>query len=134
MPTQNEPFVPQEDRPEVKIDLDQPVAQLRVRDLQAILGSAVLKKLEKFEHKEHKHEKFEIKEIKHEKHEKFEIKEFKHEKFEIHEGVKLAFEPGPDPTQFLDPIIRTTLNELVQTVGNLAKRVDDLANQVKGKK
>lgn len=33
-----EPFIAQEDRPEVKIDLDTPVTELRVRELSAILG------------------------------------------------------------------------------------------------
>jgi hypothetical protein len=33
-----EPFVSREDRPEVKIDLDTPVSELRVRELSAILG------------------------------------------------------------------------------------------------
>lgn len=138
MPTQNEPFVPQEDRPEVRIDPNLPVAQLKVRDLQALLSSAVLAKLERVEHKALKNEKLEIKELKHEKFEikehKYEIKEHKHEKFEIHEGLKREFEPGPDPTKYLLDPIYTTLNEVVQTVGNLAKRVDEISNQIKGKK
>ena len=33
-----EPFVPAEDRPEVKISLDTPLTELTVRDLSAILG------------------------------------------------------------------------------------------------
>jgi hypothetical protein len=33
-----EPFVPKEDRPEVKISLDTPLTELKVRDLSAIVG------------------------------------------------------------------------------------------------
>src|SRR5262245_8089537 len=33
-----QPFVPKEDRPEVRINLDTPVRDLRVRELSAILG------------------------------------------------------------------------------------------------
>ncbi len=33
-----QPFVPQEDRPAVKIDLDTPLSELRVRELGSILG------------------------------------------------------------------------------------------------
>src|SRR5215203_3910003 len=33
-----EPFIGSSDRPEVKLDLDMPVSELRVRDLAAILG------------------------------------------------------------------------------------------------
>lgn len=33
-----EPFIGSADRPEVRIDLDQPISELRVRDLAAILG------------------------------------------------------------------------------------------------
>jgi hypothetical protein len=38
-----EPFVPAEDRPEVRINLDTPLTELRVRDLSAILGFAASK-------------------------------------------------------------------------------------------
>jgi len=44
---QKEPFVPKTDRPEVKIpEPDVPISQLTVRDLQAILGGSIAKKLE----------------------------------------------------------------------------------------
>lgn len=36
-------FVPQDDRPEVKLTLDTPLSELRVRDLRAILGRAASK-------------------------------------------------------------------------------------------
>ena len=136
MPTQKEPFVPQEDRPEVKIPSpEQPITELKVRDLQAILGGAAIKKFEKIEHKDLKIEKIEHKELKFEKHEKHEIKEFKYEKLEHKEillepPLKYVIEPGPDPTHLGDPIIGATLNQLIQVTGNLATRVDELANQV----
>lgn len=38
--TSKEPFIGSEDRPEVKIDLDTPLSELRVRELSAILGFA----------------------------------------------------------------------------------------------
>jgi hypothetical protein len=154
MPEQKEPFVPKEDRPEVKLpDPDRPISELRVRDLQAILGAGGLKKVEIKEpikepikdFKEHKHEKWEIKEpikdFKDHKHEKWEIKEpfkdlkdhikeFKPEKIELEPGPKQQFEPGPDPTRMGDPAILAGLNQIIQTVAGLTKRVDDLANQV----
>ena len=36
-----EPFVPSADRPEVKINLDTPLSELRVRELSSILGSLI---------------------------------------------------------------------------------------------
>ena len=154
MPEKKEPYVSQGDRPEVKMDPEKPLTELRVRDLQAILGGATaIKKVEikeikpeKFE----KHEKFEKFE-KHEKHEKFEfkdhikeiiidklpqlevVKDFKREKIEkieLEPGPKQVFEPGPDPTQQIDPAVQAGLAQLVQTVGGLVKRVDELANQL----
>src|SRR2546421_8714544 len=121
-----QPFVSQEDRPEVRINLDTPLHELRVRDLSAILGFLAGKdpfedpwkafwdkdfpevvkdwqnekpfKLEKYEKNEkpEKPEKYEKFE-KLEKPEKSEVKEAKNEKLE-REGV---FDPrglvGPDP-------------------------------------
>jgi hypothetical protein len=127
MPTPSEeskkPFVSQEDRPEVKLDPDRPIAELRVRDLATILGDAVTRKSL---HKELKNEKFELKEL------KYELKELKNEKFEKNEKhefdivVKRVFEPGPDPTAGGDPVI----NQVIQTVSGLAAQVSKLANQV----
>ena len=123
MPEQKEPFVPKGDRPDVKLpDPDQPIGELRVRDLQAIIGSAAIKKIEiKEPIKDFKHEKWEIKEP---------FKDLKLEKLEHDPIVKQQFEPGPDPTQLGDPAILAGLNQIIQTVGGLTKRVDDLANQV----
>jgi hypothetical protein len=144
MPEKKEPYVAAEDRPEVKLpDPDRPISELRVRDLQAILGSQVIKKVEiKEPIKDFKFEKLEIKEpfkdFKDHKHEKWEIKEpikdlkdHKYEKIELEPITKgAAPEPGPDPTKFVDPTILAGLDQLIQTVGGLNKRVDDLANQV----
>src|SRR3989442_15846975 len=95
MAEKKEPFISQEDRPEVKIDPDRPVSELRVRDLEAILVSGALKKFkdlkfEKEEIKDLKFEKIEHKEGKIEKYEKLEKYE-KHEKFEL-EPVHKPFE------------------------------------------
>ena len=41
--TPKKPFVGTADRPEVRLDLDKPVNELRVRDLAAILGHVIQK-------------------------------------------------------------------------------------------
>lgn len=139
-----QPFVSPEDRPEVRINLDTPLSELRVRELSTILGSLIGKNpfevgktpLKDFFDKpfpettkdfvkESKPEifdkpaKFE-KPVKFEKFEKGEIKEIKAEKVEV-DGV---FDPGtsvgPDPR----------LDQLIQTVTGLTKQVSQLANQV----
>jgi len=139
-----QPFVSPEDRPEVRINLDTPLSELRVRELSTILGSLIGKNpfevgktpLKDFFDKpfpettkdfvkESKPEifdkpaKFE-KPVKFEKFEKGELKEIKAEKVEA-DGV---FDPGtsvgPDPR----------LDQLIQTVTGLTKQVSQLANQV----
>jgi hypothetical protein len=140
-----EPFVPQGDRPEVKLKPDTPLSELRVRDLAAIIGAATKNPFEVGktplkdffdkpfpeeakdfikEIKPEKFEKNELKELKGEKIEKLEkreIKEIKHEKIEVQEPV---FDPGripgPDPR----------LEVLIQTVAGLTQQVSQLANQV----
>ena len=141
-----EPFVPSEDRPEVKISLDTPLTELSVRDLSAILGFMTSKtpfevgktplkdffdkdfpevakdwnkeiKTEKLE-KPEKPEKFE----KNEKQEKREVKEIKIEKLEV-DG--LATEPGPFPGP--DPRIE----QIIEAVGGLTRQVGQLADQVR---
>ncbi len=115
-----EPFIGSGDRPEVSIDLDQPVSDLRVRDLAAILGHLTSKSASELgkapikdffdkqfpertkdflkeikNEKPEKPEKFEKLE-KHEKNEKLEkpeLKEFKHEHKEFkHEHKELKLE------------------------------------------
>jgi hypothetical protein len=148
-----QPFVGQEDRPEVKLNPDAPISELRVRDLAAIIGAVGSKnpnfevgktsikdffdkpfpevakdfikeiKLEKFE-------KNELKEIKGEKHEKLEKRE-KFEKPEIkelkHEKIEVQ-EPAIDPGRIPGPDPR--LESLIQAVSGLAQQVSQLTNQV----
>ena len=135
-----EPFVSQEDRPEVRINLDTPLSELRVRELSAILGFLVGKnpnfevgktplkdffdkpfpEVAKDWLKEVKPEIFE-KNPKFEKPEKPESKEVKYEKIEVREPV---FDPrglvGPDPR----------IEQVIQAVTGLTKQVSQLANQV----
>jgi hypothetical protein len=144
-----QPFVAQDDRPEVRLQPDTPLSELRVRDLAALLGStkspffenkplikdffdkpfpevnkdwvkdSKTEKLEKNELKDAKGEKHEKLE-KNEKQEKREIKEAKAEKLE-HDGV---FDPGdlgrPDPR----------LDQVIQAVAGLTRQVGQLANQI----
>jgi hypothetical protein len=131
-----EPFVGQGDRPEVRLNPDAPISELRVRDLASILGLGSRKDFwdgkdwqkDDFdgpinpkpwkEHKEHKEWK-EWKE-KPEKLEKREIKELKIEKLES-DGV---FDPGITPPP--DPRIE----QVIQGLSGLSTRVGELANQI----
>ncbi|HET6975261.1 MAG TPA: hypothetical protein VFI24_02985 [Pyrinomonadaceae bacterium] len=145
-----QPFVSPEDRPEVRINLDTPLSELRVRELSAILGSLIGKnpfevgktpikdffdkpfpETTKDFVKESKPEIFD-KAAKFEKPVKFEkgeIKEIKAEKVEV-DGV---FDPGtpvgPDPR--LDQLIQTVTG-LTKQVGQLANQVEELRKKVKG--
>jgi hypothetical protein len=146
-----EPFVSPSDRPEVKLNPDGPITELRVRDLAAILGAVATKNpfevgktpLKDFfdkpfpeetkdflkEIKPEKLEKSEIKEFKGEKNEKFEKRE-KFEKSETKEFKSEKFERGEaviDPEKGIpDPRI----DQLIQAVSGLVKQIGDLANQV----
>lgn len=149
-----QPFVGKEDRPEVRIDLDTPLSELRVRELSAILGFMTGKnpnfevgktsikdffdkpfpevakdwlkeiKIEKIE-KPEKPEKFE-KHEKLEKPEKLEKNE-KIEKFEKPEKIEVR-EPVFDPRTFPGPDPR--IEQLIQAVAGLTQQVTQLANQV----
>jgi hypothetical protein len=124
-------FIAEEERPEVRIDPEVLLTDLRVRDLNAILGQVNYKsrlkdiKIEKIE-KPEKFEKFE----KFEKHEKFEKPE-KIEKLERIEEVKLIsdipkpFEPGWDDL-VKDPRVAEGINQMVQAVTQLTAQVGDL--------
>ena len=133
-------FIAKQDRPEVKINLDQAVSALKVRDLSTIISQTFLKHFKdhikehiKVEHKEIK----EFKEHKAEKFEKPEHKELKLEKLE-HEGPKNILEPGPDPKgggrepgpDFGrgDPI---TIDALVDQVAKLTQVVAGLQQRLK---
>jgi hypothetical protein len=141
-----QPFVSKEDRPEVKISLDTPLTELRVRELGTILGFLADKSeifdgdktsLKDFFDKDFpevakdwikdiKSEKFEKPEKeknekleKREKFEKPEIKEIKAEKLE-RDGVFQPGIPGPDPV----------LQQVIQALAGLTRQVSQLANQV----
>jgi hypothetical protein len=144
------PFVAQEDRPEVRIKLDAPISELRVRDLAAILrlgsqkdfwdgkdwlkddfdgGIKWWKEKEKDKDKEKEKDKDKEKEKdkdKLEKREKPEIKEAKAEKVE-NDGV---FYPGtfPRPDPQLDQVIRA-LAGLTERVNQLADQIEELKKQ-----
>jgi hypothetical protein len=152
-----EPFVPADDRPEVRIDLETPLTELRVRDLSAILGFAASKnpnfevgktpikdffdkdwpevakdwvkeiKTEKLE-KPEKPEKFE----KNEKLEKNEKQE-KNEKLEKPETKDLKIEKIESDGVFQAGLPRPDprMDELVAAVAGLRHQVDQLADQVK---
>lgn len=144
-------FVPREDRPAVKIDLDTPLSELRVRELGSILGFIAAKnpnfEVGKTSLKDFFDKDFpevakdwvkEIKPEKLEKIEKVEIKEKpeKHEKIEKHEKpehkeLKIekletdgVFNPGPISQP--DP----PFQQVIQAVAGLTKQVAQLANQV----
>jgi hypothetical protein len=143
-----EPFVSPADRPEVRINLDTPISELRVRELSSILGALIGGK-NPFEVGDDPFKDFfdkpfpevvkdYLKEVKPElaekspksdkpdkyekieKLEKREIKEAKAEKVE-RDGVFAPERSGtPDPR----------LEQLIQSVAGLTKQVSKLANQV----
>lgn len=149
-----QPFVSREDRPEVRINLDTPLNELRVRELSAILGFLVGKNpnfevgktsLKDFFDKDFPEvAKDWIKEIKpeqiekppkFEKHEKFEKNEKiekneKMEKREIKEvkAEKLENDGVFDPGDLGRPDPR--MEQVIQAVTGLTKQVSQLANQV----
>ena len=110
-----EPFVGEGDRPQVRLDPDMPISELRVRDLTAILGRIIPKrwKGELKEFKEHK-------EVKLEKNEKLEFEKLdKHPGFENVPDFGDLFDPRPDP-----------FRQVVEVVTGLNQRVEQLADQV----
>jgi hypothetical protein len=137
-----EPFVSAEDRPDVRINLDTPITELKVRDLAAIFGQGSQK--DPFEDplkaffdkdfpevakdwttdkpalwdkppKSDKHEKLEHKERK-----EF-IKEIKVEKLEAEGGFQTGRPIGPDPR----------IDQVIAAVSRLTHQVSELADQVK---
>lgn len=153
-----QPFVESKDRPEVRLNLDMPVTELRVRDLAAILGHLIQKspfevgktpikdffdkpfpeeakdyikevKPEKFE-KPEKPEKFEKNE-KFEKHEKFEKSE-KQEKPETKELKleKIENDGVFDPGSRFPPGPDPRLQQVIQALAGLTQQVSVLADQV----
>lgn len=153
-----EAFIGSADRPEVKLDLDMPVTELRVRDLAAILGHLGQKspfeagktpikdffdkpfpeeakdflkevKIEKFE-KPEKPEKLKKLE-KHEKIEKIEKPE-KREKIEIKELKleKIEADGVFDPGREFPPGPDPRFESVIQSMAQLTRQVASLANQV----
>ena len=123
---EKEAFIGESERPDVKLDPDAPLTELRVRDLSAILNIA---KTARAELKNPNWEKY----IKVEKFEKFEKIE-KLEKFEKIEDIKWVWEPPPKfrepPYDFEDPRILEGINQVVQSVSQLQAQVQDLAGRV----
>jgi hypothetical protein len=121
---EKEPFIGQGDRPEVRIDPNTPISELRVRDLSDILGTAL--------HKPFHWEKYKL-----EKPEYKEFKEFKIEKFEKYEKLeweKLDKAPGwerppHDFGEFEGPS-PDPWRQAVEVISGLRQQVSQLANQV----
>ena len=150
-----EPFVSQGDRPETKLTPDTPIAELRVRDLAAILGAFATKtpfeagktSLTDFfekpfpevvkdfikEIKPEKLEKSEVKEFKGEKNDKLEKQE-KFEKPEIKEAKNEKLEHGESGFDPHRPVPDPRIDQLIQTVSGLVKQVESLTNQLDPKK
>jgi len=152
-----QPFVPKEDRPEVKISLDTPLNELHVRELGAILGFLATKdpnfevgktslkdffdkdfpEVAKDWIKDSKSEKVEKPEKpeKIEKNEKFE-KDEKHEKIEKREksefkdlkAEKIERDGVFEPTGPLEG--DPLVQQVIQAVAGLTRQVSELANQV----
>jgi hypothetical protein len=116
MSTGKEPFIAKQDRPDVKLpDPEQPISELRVRDLQTILSRPIFK-----------FRKDTFKEV------AKDIKEWAYEKPPYIEYLvaKAAIETGPDPTLGGDPVIQAGMDQVIQLVGGLSQKVNDLSDQV----
>ena len=140
------PFVAQEDRPDVRINLDTPISELRVRELAAILRLGTRKDFwdgkdwlkddfdggikwwdkdkDKEKEKEKEKDKDKEKEKDKEKREKPEIKEIKAEKLENDNVFDPVLPPGPDPR----------LEQVMRAVAGLTQRVSQLADQIEALK
>ncbi len=124
-----EPFVSQGDRPEVRLNPDTPLSELRVRDLTDILGGGPIGKppsAEKLYYEKSPMKDVSIKDFTPDKHWKFE----KNEKFELEIPIPVdpGFPPGPDPR--LDQVIRAVsgmnnqLSQLTDQVAELQRRLE----------
>ncbi len=118
---ENQPFVGHEERPEVRLDPDMPIGEMRVRDLSMLLGIQTSPTFNPtspvHKYKNEKHEVFDLKHIKIEKYEKIEKWEIKNEKWEIDER-QWGWPPIPEP----DP----RFDELIQAVSQLRAEVAEL--------
>ena len=128
MAEEKEPFVASADRPNVSLNPDTPISELRVRDLHALLQSSghiktsmeKLTFLEKHIKNEMKLEKLEHKEL------KFELPE----KSPAPEGISPAEQQVSGPTG-IDQLIQT-ISKLTEQVSQLTKDVDLLKQQSTG--
>ena len=140
MPEEKEPFVASTDRPNVNLNPDAPISELRVRDLHALLQSSAQFKntMEKvsFPEKQFKELKFEKPEyvekyLYYDKHfktemklEKLEHKDWKAEildKSAVMDAQPLAQQQAAGPGG---------IDQLVQTVSKLTEQVNQLSQQV----
>jgi hypothetical protein len=153
------PFVPKEDRPGVRIDLDTPLSELRVRELSAILGFLASKnpnfevgktpskdffdkpfpEVAKNWLKEAKNEKFEMKEFKEKEKEKEKPeKPEKPEKVEIKEAkpekveIKEAKAEKLENDAVFDPGVKPDprIEQVIQAVAGLTRQVGQLVNEL----
>jgi len=157
--SEKQPFVSQEERPEVRLKPDMPITELRVRDLAAILGMASSKSpfevgktpLKDFfdkpfpevakdwlkDAKQEKLDKNEIKDLKGEKHEKLEKnektekREIKEYKAEKQETDAVAYDPFAKPDPRIEQVIQAVAG-LAQQVGQLANQVEELRKKTSG--
>jgi hypothetical protein len=114
MANPKEPFIPQSDRPDVKLDPDKSVGELTVRDLQSIVaGSLVYKYWEKSWDKtwDKPSDKYFTKDI----------KEYAYEKDPRIETYLAASPADPGASG---------VAQLIAHVGGLHKKIDELSNQI----
>jgi hypothetical protein len=108
MANEKEPFIPKGDRPAVKPDLDKPVSELTVRDLHTILSPNYIIKARKDFYKEGFKEYF---------------KDFKEYEYEKDPRIEIYRPGGPIEEPF-------SITQLVEHVGGLHKKIDQLTNQI----
>jgi hypothetical protein len=136
-----EPFVSRGDRPDVRLEPDTPIGELRVRDLLSILGAMATKipdfevgksDLQEFFDKDFPEVVKGLKELKPEKLDKSEVKEFKGEKNDKLEIREVKFRDKVKLEQFEPqrPQQNPRLEQLIHAVSGLAKQVSQLADQV----
>lgn len=112
MANTKEPFIPQSDRPDVKIDLNKSVSELTVRDLHSILAAPEYLKFRKDSYKEYKEF--------YKEYAKDYIKEHAYEKF--YDLQSFPGDPGGP--------VEGGIAGLVAHVGGLHKKIDELSNRV----
>jgi hypothetical protein len=112
MANPKEPFIPQSERPAVKIDPDKSVGELTVRDLQTILGGSEIYKVRKDKDFD--------------KYGKDYLKEHEYDKYFIEKyAIEIQVQQGNPGYPAAGGI-----NQLVEHVGGLHKKIDDLSNQI----